>query len=265
MLTGGNLYSVSSRSLLADVQLLGLLHLEHGRRCVRNVSTRGTSWSTTSSRWNAVASRSVSTATRTSRCSVSTVVAVSSSSWSTRSGTSWRNVARTVRTSMVGHSSGGRSVGRVLLLTGLAEAGSHFLAAGTAWSRSHLWTARYPVELWLEIKVVLRGVKFLLDEVRPRERWHVALVELIRARASGIGPHKVLSGAAKLVAELIRVGRALTLGTLRPTWWESDATHAAHGILVLVLFGHVLQGLCRRGQFRHGPVLRVSVRTPFRA
>lgn len=106
MLTGGNLYSVSSRSLLADVQLLRLLHLEHGRRvsCSRSTSSH---W-TTPSRWNAITSSTISATTSTSG---STVVSISSgtatSSGSTRSGTSRWNVAGSVRTAVVGHSSRG--------------------------------------------------------------------------------------------------------------------------------------------------------------
>lgn len=123
-----------------------------------------------------------------------------------------------------------------MLLAGLAEA-AHFLAGGT--SRAHL-RSRYPVELWLEIKVVLRGVEFLFDEVGTREGRHVAFVELVGEggvwTTSRVG-HKVL-GAAKLVPELVRVRWPLVWTGLRPSW-ESHA-HATHGVLVLVLFGHVL-------------------------
>lgn len=123
-----------------------------------------------------------------------------------------------------------------MLLAGLAEA-AHFLAGGT--SRAHL-RSRYPVELWLEIKVVLRGVEFLFDEVGTREGRHVALVELVREcgvwTTSRVG-HKVL-GASKLVPELVRVRWPLVWTGLRPSR-ESHA-HATHGVLVLVLFGHVL-------------------------
>lgn len=107
MLTGGNLYSVSSRSLLADVQLLRLLHLEHGRRvsCSRSSSA---SHGTAPSRWNPITSSTISATTSTSG---STVVSISSgtatSSGSTRSGTSRWNVAGSVRTAVVGHSSRG--------------------------------------------------------------------------------------------------------------------------------------------------------------
>lgn len=251
-----------SRALLADVQLLGLLHLEHGRRRVRYVPSSGpcSTTTTTPSRRHSVTSGSVSSAAGTGSSVATVVVTPIPSTSRTRSGTPRWNVPGTVRAAVVGHSpAGGRSVRRVLLLLhGFAEAGSHLLATGD------LRTARYPVELRLEIKVVLRGVEFLLDEVGPREGRHVTLVELVRVGATrGVGPHKVLAGAAELVAELVCVRGSLTLGTLRSSRWESYATHAAHGVLVLVLFGHVLQGLCRRGEFRHGAVLWVSVRTPF--
>lgn len=98
-----------------------------------------------------------------------------------------------------------------------------------------------------EIEFVLRGVQFLLDEVRSGERWHVAFVELRTAGAHS-GPsrvvgvvHVVLSGAA----ELAKLGIGWPLGWVGLRTTPGREAHT-HGIFVLVLFGHVLEGLGRR-------------------
>lgn len=269
MLTGGNLNPVPTGSLLANVQLLRLFHLQH--RSVRRSSTHGTSGATP--RRNTIASTIrllsgsgttgstwTSGSARSDTSSTSNVVSTRGSSPS-RTGTPRWNVSRAVGTSVIGKASAGRrSVWRVLLLlAGFVEgtrAGSwHFLTgSGDAHTRWH------PAHLRLEIEFVLRGVEFLLDHVRTGERRHVAFVELRwdTSRTVGVvrGVHVVLTGT-----ELAELGVGWSLGVLL----RSPRREAhAHGVFVLVLFGHVFEGLCRRRELRHGTVLGVPVGSSFR-
>lgn len=259
---------MSSRSLLADVQLLRLLHLQHRR--IRWTTTHRTRPGATSRRnptgsagtvrlSSDTASRTTWTRTTgTSPRPGSTVVTPGGSS--TRTGTPRRNVARTVRTAVTRQTTGRRSVWRVLLLLiWLVEptgTGSHLLS-GSAHPRWH------PVHLRLEIEFVLRGVQFLLDKVRSGERWHVAFVELRTA-----GTHYGSSRVVRVVHVVLPGTKLAKLGIGWPLGWIGLRTSGreahSHGIFVLVLFGHVFEGLRRRGQFRHGTVLWVPVRATLR-
>lgn len=254
MLTGGNLNPVPSGTLLADVQLLRLLHLQHGRIGRRSTS-HGTSRAT--SRRNTISSTVrllllLLAGTGTRSCRASSCVPRGTSSGA---GTPGGNVSGAEGTSVVREAtSGWGSVWRVLLLlAGFVErAGAgHFLAGDhSRWQPAHLR---------LEIEFVLRGVELLLDHVRTGEGRHIAFVELgwdtsgvVRVVGSG---HVVLARA-----ELAELGVGWSLGV----WLRSPREAHAHGIFVLVLFGHVFEGLCCRGEFRHGTILGVSVRSTFR-
>lgn len=133
-----------------------------------------------------------------------------------------------------------------------ARSGAHLLSRS-----SHLgW---HSIQLRLEIEFALGRVEFLLDEISPGEGWHVALVELT---ADGVATGA--STAGRGVVHKVRVGELVKLGVWRSLriWLGPTQEAHTHGVFVLMLLGHVLEGLCRRSQFRYGPVLGVPIGTP---